>query len=146
VASQRHHRPVRVTRFTGALLLVLAAAGASPGARACPITPADGQPLAAGPVQLAWRSSSGEVRNGRHFALDVRVCPAGAGLKSVDASMPAHRHGMNYRPSVQALGHGSEGRWRAEGLMFHMAGRWELVFEVELGGAVLRLRQDVDLP
>ena len=24
-----------------------------------------------------------------------------------------------------------EGQWRAEGLLWHMAGRWELAFEVE---------------
>ena len=33
---------------------------------------------------------------------------------------------MNYRPSVTPQG---AGRYRAEGLMFHMPGRWELVFE-----------------
>ena len=34
---------------------------------------------------------------------------------------------MNYRPTVTATG---EGRYRADGLMLHMAGKWELVFEV----------------
>jgi cytochrome c peroxidase len=50
--------------------------------------------------------------------------------------MPEHRHGMNYAPAVKALG---PGRWRAEGLMFHMPGRWELTFEVTAGGATDRL-------
>ncbi|HEV8109104.1 MAG TPA: cytochrome-c peroxidase, partial [Burkholderiales bacterium] len=50
--------------------------------------------------------------------------------------MPEHRHGMNYAPTVKAL---APGRWRAEGLMFHMPGRWELVFEVTANGATDRL-------
>jgi hypothetical protein len=41
--------------------------------------------------------------------------------------MPEHRHGMNYQTSV--VPHG-DGGYRAEGLLFHMPGRWELVFEL----------------
>ena len=42
--------------------------------------------------------------------------------------MPEHRHGMNYKPEVKRL---APGRWRAEGLMFHMPGKWEFVFTVD---------------
>jgi hypothetical protein len=49
---------------------------------------------------------------------------------------------MNYRPSLKALG---EGRWRADGLMFHMAGRWELIFDVEAGARRERLVDSVVL-
>ncbi|HEU5178757.1 MAG TPA: cytochrome-c peroxidase, partial [Burkholderiales bacterium] len=70
----------------------------------------------------------------RHFALDIAVCAKSAtkpeGVK-VDAQMPEHRHGMNYAPAVKATG---PGRWRAEGLMFHMPGKWEFVFEVRAAG------------
>jgi cytochrome c peroxidase len=45
----------------------------------------------------------------------------------LDALMPEHKHGMNYAPAVKRLG---PGRWRAEGLMFHMPGKWQLVFEL----------------
>ena len=45
--------------------------------------------------------------------------------------MPEHKHGMNYAPEVKQLG---PGRWRAEGLMFHMPGKWEFVFEVRAAG------------
>jgi len=65
------------------------------------------------------------------FAIDVAACaktgPAPKSLK-VDAHMPEHRHGMNYAPKVTALG---PGRWRAEGLMLHMPGKWEFVFVVD---------------
>ncbi len=54
-----------------------------------------------------------------------------------------HKHGMNYRPSVKALG---QGLYRAEGLMFHMPGRWELVFELRDGQAPpLRLVQSLQV-
>lgn len=33
---------------------------------------------------------------------------------------------MNYKPSVHATG---EGRYRTEGWVFHMPGRWEFAFE-----------------
>ncbi len=38
---------------------------------------------------------------------------------------------MYYAPEVTPLG---PGRWRAEGLMFHMPGKWEFVFEVRAAG------------
>lgn len=90
-------------------------------------------------VQLAWRA---EPAIGREpFALAVRLCPAGARLLRVDATMPEHRHGMNYRPRLVPQGEG----WRAEGLLFHMSGRWELRFDVEHGGRVQSLREAVEL-
>lgn len=77
---------------------------------------------------------------GQHFALAFAVCAAsGAGHPesvSVDARMPSHGHGMNYRPTVSALG---GGRYQAEGLMFHMPGEWEVAFTVKDAGASERI-------
>ena len=67
--------------------------------------------------------------------MDFAVCPAPESVR-VDAWMPEHRHGMNYRPTLVAQG---GGRYRAEGLMLHMAGRWELVFEMRSAGKTERL-------
>ena len=55
---------------------------------------------------------------------------------TVAATMPEHRHGMNYRPSVTAAG---AGMYRADGLLLHMPGRWELMFGVRTGGWTERL-------
>jgi len=78
---------------------------------------------------LAFQAS--EVFVGRHFSLEVSTCSKNGDSEpeslKVDAHMPEHRHGMNYSPSVAKLG---PGRWRAEGLMLHMPGRWEFVFEL----------------
>ena len=82
---------------------------------------------------LAWRTQPAAIPVGRHFAIDFVVCPkAGVPMPKslrIDAQMPEHRHGMNYKAGLKAEG---GGRYRAEGLMFHMPGRWELLFE--LGG------------
>jgi hypothetical protein len=80
---------------------------------------------------IAYRADPAPIPLSRHFALDVIVCPtagvaAPAGLE-VDAVMPAHKHGMNYRPQVAVAG---PGRYRVEGLLFHMSGEWELRFDV----------------
>lgn len=120
---------------------------------ACPPTADDGSVLRMEGIELAWRPL---LRDGRvlaadripmaeHFMLEAQICPGGAPtgitLARVDATMPEHRHGMNYRPRLVALG---SGRYRIEGMMFHMAGRWQIEFElVREGREPLRLLHDV---
>ncbi len=106
----------------------------------CEPPPAAGQHLAAGDLQAWWRAEPAPLRVGQPFALVVTLCPAQTQLLRVDAHMPEHRHGMNYRPTLQPLG---GGRWRAEGLLWHMPGRWELVLEAGLGEQKVRLTQTV---
>jgi len=107
---------------------------------------------------IAWRADPQKIPVGRHFAIDLLVCPkagaagaAGAGTApgspaavpvavAVDARMPSHGHGMNYKPTLKPVG---ENRYRAEGLMFHMPGQWELVFDLRSGDKVERATQAV---
>ena len=117
-------RRSRLRQLAAALGL---AAFAGPG-WAC--TPAlEGVRLESSRFVLVFSKTEPEI--GRHFVLDVAACaksgPAPETLK-VDAHMPEHRHGMNYAPSVKKLG---PGRWRAEGLLLHMPGKWEFVFEID---------------
>ena len=120
--------------------------GAAPAALACGEALGAGtRPLAGEGWQIAWRAAPTPIPVGKHFALDIALCPpAGLALPDtlrVDAMMPEHRHGMNYRPGVSARG---PGQFRAEGLMFHMPGRWELVFEWrDAAGATRRLAQSL---
>ena len=97
-------------------------------------------------IQLAFAPTPAPLRVGRHFSLDIVVCtgdPAAApATLRVDAEMPAHRHGMNYAATVVALG---GGRFRADGLMLHMPGRWRFLFDTTAGGAPVRLSRDVEL-
>lgn len=121
------------------LLLAVTAAQAQTG---CPAPAPGAQLLQEGDVQVQWLAQPVPVV-GKPFKLEIVVCPQAAELTRVDATMPEHRHGMNYRPSIQALG---GGRWRAEGLLWHMSGRWELRLDVKHQGRELRLRQSVQVP
>jgi hypothetical protein len=113
-------------------------------ALACPPEPVDGRVLAGEGVTVAWRVEGGAaIPLAQPFALSVRLCPADAELLAVDATMPSHRHGMNYRPSLKPLG---GGRWRVEGLLWHMRGAWELRLDLRHGGRSVVLRQGVELP
>jgi cytochrome c peroxidase len=118
----------------------LAAAALSFPALACNL----GTRLESARYVVAYKAEAIEVA--KHFALEIEVCPKAGqpspeGVK-VDAHMPEHRHGMNYAPTLKALG---PGRWRAEGLMFHMPGRWEFVFEVRAAGVTDRVTSRVAL-
>ena len=90
---------------------------------------------------LHYRTLPPRIRIGEHFAVDAVVCAkiAPSALR-VDALMPAHRHGMNYRARVAPQG---DGRYRAEGLLFHMPGAWQFVFDLERPGGTERLTADV---
>ncbi len=94
---------------------------------------------------VAWRTQPAGIAVGRHFAVDFVVCPkSGAAAPTdlrIDAQMPEHRHGMNYKASVKSEG---GGRYLADGLMFHMPGRWELMFELR-GESIERLVAEVIL-
>ena len=93
---------------------------------------------------IVYRSQPA-IAVGRHFALDIVACAkAGAAepaLIAVDAFMPDHGHGMNYKPVVKKSGASS--RFHAEGLMFHMPGRWELNFDVQSAGRTERLTRSI---
>jgi hypothetical protein len=95
---------------------------------------------------VVYRTRPAKLAVGEHFAIDALVCAKGqsaapTGLR-VDATMPEHRHGMNYRATVAAKG---GGRYVAEGLLFHMPGRWQLLFDVEARGSADRLATEIVL-
>lgn len=125
-------------------LVAAVACSVATAAQACPLPSAAGgeQRIAQAGIELAWQAEAGRLAVGQPFALRVQICPASAKLLQVDATMPEHRHGMNYRPSVKPLG---DARWHVEGLLWHMAGRWELAFEVDAGGERQWLRQSITL-
>lgn len=119
-------------RRLGWALLLNAAVPGGANAGCGDSLPTDGrQLLERGGVQLVYAPQGGSLPLGRHFALDIEVCAAAGAaapaLLRVDADMPVHRHGMNYRSTLRTL---APGRYVAEGLMWHMPGRWRLVFEL----------------
>jgi hypothetical protein len=92
-------------------------------------------------LEIAWRPVVGAIELGRPFSIEFVLCPRLTPAPpidriTVDAWMPAHRHGMNYRPTLAGT---PPAPLRADGLLFHMPGRWEIVFELRAGERVLRL-------
>ena len=95
---------------------------------------------------VAYTTVPAPIVAGEHFAVDFAVCPR-AGVAPpdsvrVDATMPEHRHGMNYRPEIVAS---KNGRYRADGLLFHMSGRWDLTFDLTTTAGTERLTGTVQL-
>lgn len=95
---------------------------------------------------VIFRTHPEKIAIGQHFVVDLALCAKdGAAAPEsvrVDAHMPEHRHGMNYKTHVTSSG---AGKYRAEGLMFHMPGRWEYIFEVGAAGATERITTSVVL-
>ena len=88
---------------------------------------------------VAFRPDPLQVEVGMPFSLILNVCTKRgepAELVAVEATMPAHKHGMNYAPRIVG---GADGRYRVEGMLFHMPGDWELVFDVRSDGETERL-------
>jgi hypothetical protein len=96
---------------------------------------------AGGGWEVRWRSGASGILPLEPFTLEVEVHdaegrPAGEDVVvTADAAMPHHGHGMNFVPRTTPLG---EGRYRIEGMLFHMRGRWELFVDVERGGLLER--------
>ncbi len=72
----------------------------------------------------------------KYFDLDVQI--KGATYQTltfpldmeIDAGMKAHNHSMNVIPRIINLG---EGKFRVEGMLFHMPGKWFLRFIIRRG-------------
>lgn len=122
------------------LFAVVLAMAASP-AGACAL--GDGSTeIVEAPVTVSFRPEGGKITSGAFFVLDVAVCDDGGApgtLNAVDATMPAHGHGMNYEPVVSQT---APGRFKVEGLMFHMVGSWRFTFEAEAAGQTRKLMVD----
>ena len=114
---------------------------AAPSETACELPGGAAPKIQAGHDEVLYRTHPSLLKVGQYFTVDFAVCPAPESVR-VDAWMPEHKHGMNYRPTIAATG---EGRYRAEGLMLHMAGKWELVFEVRAKDKVERVAQIIQL-
>ena len=121
--------------------LLLGAFALSAPALACELPGGNAQKVQSAHYLVLYRTQPSPLKVGQHFALEFAVCPAPESVR-VDATMPEHKHGMNYRPTITGSG---EGPYRAEGLMFHMAGKWEIVFDVRSGGKTERVTQMIRL-
>jgi hypothetical protein len=132
--------PAIVSAIAAYMLAPTAQAAACPGA-------AEGYARLATPeAEIAYRWEPGTLKVGQFFKLEVVACrvPGAEAVQSivVDAQMPAHGHGMNYRPTMAQTGAGS---FRFSGLMLHMPGRWRLTVDLVQGERRTRLAHDIEL-
>jgi len=100
----------------------------------------------AGRYSVEMETSANPIAVNEPFDVSVTVTPKSGTAAElevlVDARMPAHFHGMNRVPKVTR---GAGNTWKAEGLLFHMPGHWELYVDVTQGGATERAQVDVHL-
>jgi hypothetical protein len=127
------------------VVLAFSSAACAQSPVACEV-PAGFVRLRSAEAEIAYRWEPKEIKVGRFFAGEVIAC-RGPGAEPVreivlDAQMPAHGHGMNYRPAAIET---APGRFRFTGLMLHMAGAWRLTFDLYQGDKRTRLTQDVDV-
>ena len=104
---------------------------------------------AAGTFSVRWVATPDPIPVSDPFELDVELfvdpectIPLTGRSLSVDAQMPHHGHGMNVRPSVTEI---TPGRYRVAGMLCHMPGRWEFLFDVTAGGLLERAQTTVEL-
>ena len=129
-----------------AAAVILLAMGSQSALAACPfdLKHGAGWVVFSGDYMLAFQAEEGRrIEVGETFALLVNVCTRndkGAELVAVTAEAADPRHAMRAQPRIVA---GEDGRNRVEGLLFDVAGQWEIDFDVRSGGAVERLSHDV---
>ena len=118
---------------------------ASVAAAACPLDLGRGigWVVFSGDYMIAFRHDPTRIEVGQAFALLVNVCTRGdqpAELVAVAAQITDRRYGMSASPTIVV---GKDGRHRVEGLVFDVAGQWEIAFDVRSGGAIEQLTHDV---
>jgi hypothetical protein len=118
-------------------------------ALACPMAPTDpGQDIvdANTGFTVRWHFVPAQPKVGEFTTIEFTLCRNGAAIPAeslrIDAIMPLHRHGMNFQPRITALG---DATFRAEGLMFHMPGTWQLIFEQRTPGGPARVTTSVEI-
>jgi hypothetical protein len=129
-----------------AIAVALAASAIGAPAWACP---AEGQGfarLASAEAEVAYRWEPESPKVGRFVGLEVVSCRAPVSDPvdeiAVDATMPAHGHGMNYRPKAERV---AAGHFKVTGLMLHMPGRWRLTIDLYQGNRRTRLAHELTL-
>lgn len=90
-------------------------------------------------VRLRYKFEPETPDVSERFVMDIAICSDNQpflGPLKVDADMPEHGHGLNYRPRVSAV---AAGAYKAEGLLLHMRGDWRFKFVLNTKQGPLRL-------
>ena len=129
------------------LLLALLAGAAPAMAADCPLDlgRGTGWVVFSDHYMIAFRPEPMRIERGEPFALLFNVCTKNgnpAELVAVEAQMPEQKRGMKAKPTIVSAG---DGRYRAEGMVFDMPGRWEVAIDVRAGEESERLTHEIIL-
>lgn len=88
-----------------------------------------------GTYAIEWKTIPAPIPLNNYFEMDVLVSQPLKSLNhdvklEVNAGMLAHDHGMYTKPIVEKL---KRGHFRVRGMLFHMAGEWQITFRVARG-------------
>jgi hypothetical protein len=138
-------QPMRWAATLAAAALLISS-GAQAQTPVCGADLAGAQRVESARYTVAYLTKPAKIAVAKHFSLIVAVCeksgaPVPTALR-IDARMPEHGHGMNYQAAIKPLG---RGRFQVDGLMYHMPGRWELIFEVRSGDTAEQLLHTITL-
>lgn len=104
------------------LSLLLLLCGLASPALAC--GEAASRMVAEKPQELEVFARLDPISVSKPFGLELILCGnTSATAIEADAWMPAHKHGMNYTPEINALG---DGRYAVSNMVFHMPGKWQV--------------------
>lgn len=96
--------------------------------------------------QTAGFLSAPSIRVSEPFSADLVVCHQGVDLVQLDAVMPKHGHGMNYRSALTSVSSDPQSSvFRAEGLLLHMPGQWQWRVKVRVAGQTETLKADFSI-
>lgn len=100
-----------------------------------------------GGTAVAYKTNPARIEVGKPFSIEVVACVDGENHMApsrirVDAGMPMHGHGMNYKPSERKIGPGHSS---FDGMVFHMPGHWQITFDVYEGDKRQRLTQKISV-
>jgi hypothetical protein len=156
-SSPRYRRdvpkPSRSRVFFGMLFVALgAASGAlaapSPAARETPVPGATARWSEKHLFHVRYESTPSPVPLLAVHSWTITVVaadghPVRGAVVTVLGGMPAHAHGLPTTPVVTEL---EDGRYRVDGLKFHMPGAWIVAFRIKAGAEVDAVSFALDLP
>jgi len=114
---------------------------------ACPLSDDPNATIVKSPrYALSYLITPAKVGVGKHFNVEIRVCDDNgtpfSGTVTPNAVMPMHGHGMNYSPKVKSV---AAGVYQAAGFLFHMPGKWQMIFDLRSEDGSQRIVSDFKL-
>jgi len=81
---------------------------------------------------------------GQPFSFNLAICPTNKNKPdriTANATMPAHKHGMNYKPTVSFDEQNQT--YKVEDFLFHMPGLWEVSVSTYVGDVATHYTKDI---